>query len=146
VAATKPEGQAVAAFVRDTLVADTGAGGVNTLLGGRIYRDQVPQPAILPALIIDAVRWVPLNTMSGTRVAAACYLSVHLIADGTDYAAINTVAARANVVVHGSSGSNGGVTIVKLENIEPDLAYPEDEAGRAYRHLVLSYRTPAYAV
>ena len=46
------EGQRVAAFVFDRLAADTGAGGVSTLVGGRIYRDVVPQTAVLPAVTL----------------------------------------------------------------------------------------------
>jgi hypothetical protein len=142
--ATKPEGQAVAALVWAALAADTGAGGVSTLLGGRIYRDRVPQSAALPAAVIDSVRWVPLNTMNGRRVAVQGYLSVHFIGDGSDYGSINPAAARADVVVHGLAGANGGVTAVKLENVGPDTAYTEDDAGKVYVHITMDYRTPAY--
>ena len=142
--ATKLEGQAVAALVFDALKADAGAGGVNTLLGGRIYRDQVPQGVALPALFVGAVRWVPLNTMNGSRAAVQAYLDVHLIAEGASYDPINPAAQRADVVVHGLAGANSGVNVVNLENVGPDVAYPEDDAGKSYRHLVMSYRTPAY--
>ncbi|HEX5164226.1 MAG TPA: hypothetical protein VFV93_02420, partial [Thermomicrobiales bacterium] len=62
-AATKPEGQAVAALVFDALKADTGAGGVNTLVGGRIYRERAPQAAAVPAVVIGGVTWEPANTV-----------------------------------------------------------------------------------
>ena len=143
--ATKLEGQAVAALVWSALAADTGAGGVSTLLGGRLYREKVPQAAALPALFVGAVRWVPTNTRSGRRVAVQAYLDVHLVGDGNDYGAINPAAFRADAVVHGLAGSDSGVNVVKLENVGPDLAYTEDEAGKLYSHIVLSYRTPAYA-
>lgn len=143
--ATKLEGQAVASLVWSALNTDTGAGGVSTLLGGRIYREKVPQSVPLPALVIGAVRWVPTNTRSGVRVAVQAYLDVHLIADGNDYGAINPAAFRADAVVHGLAGFDSGVNVVKLENVGPDMAYQEDDAGKVYSHLVLSYRTPAYA-
>jgi hypothetical protein len=144
-AATKLEGQAVAALVWTALAADTGPGGVSTLLEGRVYRDRVPQAAPLPALVVGAVRWVPTNTMSGRRVAVQAYLDVHLIAEGGSYESINPAAFRADVVVHGLAGSDSGVNVVKLENVGPDQAYPEDDSGKSFRHIVLSYRTPAYA-
>lgn len=144
-AATKPEGQAVASLVYAALAADTGAGGVSTLLGGRIYRDQVPQLAALPALVVGGVRWQPLNTRAGVRVAVMAHLDLHLIADGIDYAAINAAAQRADVVIQGLAGTNGGVNAVKLVNVGPNVAYPETDAGKTYSHLVQTYQSPAYA-
>jgi len=48
--------------IRTLLVADAGAGGVNTLTGGRIYHMQAPKDAALPLLVYTGVA----EAVSGT--------------------------------------------------------------------------------
>ncbi len=141
--ATKLEGLAVASFVWNTLNNDAGAGGVNTLLGGRIYVGRVPQAAALPAALITMVASTATNTMGGRRVVERTVVDVHLIADGIDYAALNTVAKRVDTVLQNAAGSNAGVQAVELVK-EQTTAYSEDDAGKSYVHVVQTFATPSY--
>jgi hypothetical protein len=136
------EGQQVAGWIYDQLVADVGAGGVNTLLGGRIYRDRVPQTAALPAATVSLVSHVDENTVGGRRVFAVTLTDVRVVGDGTAYQ--NTVAARVDTVLQNASGARNGVTVVELRR-DGVQAFIEDEAGRAFSHVIQTFRTEAHA-
>lgn len=135
----------MARYVYGLLTADTGAGGVSTLLGGRIYARRVPQGAALPAAIVQLVSAVPLNTMGGIRVAKNALVDVHLIAEGSDAAPLVDIADRVDLVLQGAGGSQDDAAVVELVCVN-ELEYDEDDAGKVYTHLIQSYRTAAYAV
>lgn len=135
------EGQQVAGWVYDQLVADNGAGGVHTLLGGRIYRDRVPQSAALPAATVTLVSHVDENTVGGRRVFAVTLVDVRVVADGTAYQ--NTAAARVDTVLQNAAGTRNGVRAVELRR-EQVQAFIEDDAGKSYAHLILTYRSEAH--
>lgn len=123
-------------------MADTGPGGVSTLVGARIYRDRVPQDAALPAVVVTLVSSVPTNTIGGRRVFQNVLVAVRVVSDGTAYA--NAVADRVDAVLQNAGGVKEGVTVVEL--IQSDSqAFVEDDNGRSYAHIVATYRTPAYA-
>lgn len=136
------EGQQVAGWVYDQLVADNGPGGVHTLCGGRIYRDRAPQLATLPAVTVTLVSHTDTNTVGGRRVFAATLVDVRVVGEGTGYQ--NTIAARVDAVLQNASGSRNGVNVVELRR-DMVQAFIEDEAGRSYAHLIQTFRTEAYA-
>lgn len=137
------EAQRVASLVWDILSADTGAGGVHTLTGGRIYRDRVPQgPNMLPAVTITLVSSAPTNTRGGNRVAQNVLVDVRVVTEGTTYG--NAIADRIDAVLQNVGGSKDTVRVVELVQ-DAVQAYIEDDAGKSYAHIVATYRTPAYA-
>lgn len=136
------EGQQVAGYIFDQLVADAGAGGVNTLLSGRIYRDVVPQTAALPAATISLISHVDEGTRGGFRIFARTVIDVRVVGDGTAYQ--NTVAARVDAVLQNAIGSRNGVTIVKLRR-DGVQAFIENDSGKLYAHIVQTFRTEAHA-
>lgn len=136
------EGQQVAGWMFDRLVADNGAGGVHTLTGGRIYRDRVPQAALLPAVTVTLVSHVDENTIGGRRAFAVTLTDVRVVGDGTAYQ--NTIAGRVDSVLQNATGSRNGVTVVELRR-DGVQAFIEDEAGKSYAHVIQTYRSEAYA-
>lgn len=136
------EGQRVASLVFDLLKADTGTGGVNTLVGGRIYRDRVPQGIALPAITITLVSSVPENTVGGRRVFQNVLVDVRVVSDGAVYA--NDIADRADTVLQNRGGLKETVSVVELVQ-DAVQAFVEDDNGKSYAHIVATYRTPAYA-
>jgi hypothetical protein len=136
------EGQQVAGWIYDQLVADNGAGGVHTLTGGRIYRDRVPQAATLPAVTVGLVSHVDENTVGGRRVFAVTLTDVRVVGDGTAYQ--NTIAGRVDTVLQNATGTRNSVRIVELRR-DGVQAFIEDEAGKSYSHLIQTYRTEAHA-
>jgi hypothetical protein len=136
------EGQRVASLVFDLLKADTGAGGVNTLVSGRIYRDRVPQTALLPAVTVSLVSGTDTNTIGGIRVFQNVLVDVRVVSDGVNYA--NSIADRVDTVLQNTGGTKDTVRVVELTR-DQVMAFIEDDAGKSYSHIVATYRTPAYA-
>lgn len=137
------EGQQVAGWVYDTLKADTGAGGVSTLLGGRIYRDRVPQDAALPAATITLVSHVDDVTIGGLRAYAVTLVDVRVVGAGRSYQ--NDAAARADVVLDQAAGTRNGVSVVKLRR-DALQAFIEEDSGQQFAHLIQTYRSEAFAL
>lgn len=137
------EGYDVCSLVYTLLRADAGPGGVNTLLGGRIYQDRVPQAAPLPAATIALVAAPPTNTLGGVHVKSTVSVDVRVVAAGASYAPIEPIARRVDVVLHGASGTAGETYAYKLEKID-ERREATDEAGASFRHLIDTYRTEAH--
>lgn len=135
------EAQRVASLVWDILKADTGGSGVNTLVGGRIYRDLVPQGALLPAITITLVSSVPTNTLGGRRVFQNVLVDVRVVTDGTVYG--NAIADRVDAVLQNTSGLKDTVHVVELVQ-DAVQAFIENDSGKSYAHIIATYRTPAY--
>ena len=135
------EAQRAVAYVFDSLKADS---QFSTALGGRLYRDQVPQAATLPAGIVSLVSSTDSATLGAGRVFAMTLIDVHLIASGASYGPINAAADRADAVLQNRTGTSGGIHVVELRR-EQTQAFLEVEAGVTYSHVILSFRTEAYA-
>ena len=136
------EAQRVASLVFDLLAADTGAGGVHTLTGGRIYRDLVPQTAALPAVTVTLVSSTPANTVGGRRVFQNVLVDVRVVAAGSVYA--TTIADRVDAVLQNAGGVKDAVNVVELVQ-DSAQAFVETDNGKTYSHIVATYRTPAFA-
>jgi hypothetical protein len=137
------EGQRVASFVWSALTGDAGAGGVNTLLGGRIYRDQVPQAAALPAATVTLVSATDSNTLSGIRGFVSVLVDVRVVGSGATYGPLNPIADRVDAVLQGKHGTDGVVVVVKLRREQPQ-AFLETDSGVTYAHVIQTFRTEAY--
>jgi len=137
------EGYDVCSLVYTLLVADSGPGGVATLLGGRIYQDVVPQAAALPAATVSLVAAPDTNTLGGVHVGATIDVDVRVVAAGTSYAPILPAARRAQVVLAEAYGTNGESYAYRLRRID-FRRMAESDAGAPYRHLIGTYRTEAH--
>ena len=135
------EGQRVVSLVFDLLKADTGGSGVNTLVSGRIYRDRVPQSALLPAITVTLVSSTDTNTLGAVRVFTNNLIDVRVVSDGASYA--NAIADRVDAVLQNVGGLKEAVHTVELRR-EQVIAFQEDDAGKLYSHVVATYRTEAY--
>jgi Protein of unknown function (DUF3168) len=144
------EGYDVCALVWALLVADSGPGGVNALLGGtptvpgRIYQDVVPQAATLPAATVGLVAAPDLNTRGGEHVAATIDVDVRVVTNGIEYGPIVPIARRVQTTLDGAAGTRGESYAYKLRRID-FRRLAETDAGVSYRHLIGTYRTEAHA-
>lgn len=134
----------VAAFVWSALTSDAGVGGVNTLLAGRIYHDQVPQAAQLPAATITVVSGTDSVTVGGLRAFDVVLLDVRVVGAGAAYGTIGPIADRVDQVLDGLHGTNGGAVVVKLRR-DGVQRFVENEAGASFAHIVQTFRSEAYA-
>jgi Protein of unknown function (DUF3168) len=145
------EGHDICSLVWSLLVADSGPGGVNTALGGtagvpgRIYQDVVPQAAALPAATVGLVAAPDTVTLGGLHVGSVVDVDVRVVAAGTSYGPIATIARRMTTVLDGAAGTADGTYAYKLRRI--DLRrLAETDAGVSYRHLIATFRTEAHPV
>lgn len=135
------EGQRAAAFVFSALAADA---AFSQAIGGRLYRDQVPQTATLPAATVTLVSSTDMLTLGADRVWASCLVDVRLVAAGPSYSPINAAADRADAVLSHLGGTNGGAQIVEVRR-EQVMAFLENDAGATFSHIVQTFRTEAYS-
>lgn len=125
------------------LRADTASGGVNTLSGGRIYRDLVPQSAALPAVVITTQAATDDVAIGGHRVTTSVLLNVRVVTTAADYVAVKALADRVDTVLDGATGSQDTVLIGKTVR-DSTQQYLEVEDGITYANVVQLYRTRAY--
>ena len=145
------DGVEVCAFVWSRLVADSGPGGFNTLLGGtvtqpgRIYRDRVPQAAALPAATVSLVAAPDLTTLGGVRVMTTVDVDVRIVGAGAgSYGPLAPISKRADVVLDQAGGSAGAAYVYKLRRAD-FRSFVEDDGGQAFTHLISTYRTESHA-
>lgn len=135
------EAQRVAALVFDALKADA---ALSTMLGGRVYRDQVPAAATLPAATVTVVSSVSALTLGGNRVLDTVLVDVRVVTNGASYGPINPAADQVDAVLQGLGGVSGGVDTVKLRRDQTQL-FIENEAGTQHAHIIQTYRSEAFA-
>jgi len=142
------EGLDVCELVWTLLASDNGVGGVNRLLGGsatttgRIYRDRVPAAAILPAATVGLVSHVDTNTLGGVRAFAVADVDVRVVGDGSSYGPLAPIAERADTVLQAASGTRDQTYVYRLRRTAVQ-AFPEDDAGKSFTHVIQTYRTEA---
>lgn len=110
------------AAVIERLQSDTGAGGVHTLTGGRIYRDTFANPtgpAAYPIVTVSAIAAPTLNTADGTHVWQMCTIITKVTDTGIDYRAASAINRRIieRLEEYGEVVKDG-VYIVKLRRTE----------------------------
>lgn len=144
------EGHDVCTLVWSLLVADSGPGGVNTLVGGtpttpgRIHQGVIPQGVALPGITIGLVAAPDTNTIGGAHVLSTVDVDVRAVTSGTSYGPIVPIARRINAVLEGAGGASGETFAAYLREIDFRRA-EESDAGASYRHLIATYRTEAHA-
>lgn len=138
------EGVRLRRFIFNRLTADTGPGGVATLVGGRIYVREAPQSVALPAVVVQPVASVPTNTLGGARVFATSQADARVICDGGNTGSQVAIADRIDAVLQEAAGVQDAAIVVKLVRTDEN-EFTTQEAGKSYVHLVLTYGTPVYA-
>jgi hypothetical protein len=136
------EAQRVAAFVFDALKADA---TLTSMLGGRVYRDQVPANATLPAATVGVVSSVDSSTLSAERVFDMVLVDVRVVTNGASYGPINAAADQVDTVLQERIGTSGGVAVVKLRRDQVQT-FIENESGVQHAHIIQTYRTEAHAL
>lgn len=136
------EAQRVMGYVVATLQADP---QLATSIGGRVYRDRVPAGAALPAVTVSLVAATDVLTLGADRVIQGVDLDVRVVAEGVSYTPVNGPADRIDAVLANRVGTRDGVQIVELRRTQVQ-SYVEDEAGKAYVHLVTTYHTESHAI
>jgi hypothetical protein len=87
--------------------ADTGAGGVSTLVGDRIYTDEAPQNSAYPMVLISAQSpAMDIVTLGPHRGAIDALYWVRVVGKGASKAALDTIYARIDYLLQDAGGFN----------------------------------------
>lgn len=99
---TEPRTEAGVAetWLLTTLLADSGAGGVADLTGGRIFGPLAPQGAEWPYVVFSYLSGTDLMVQDGTRVWAAMTYLIEAIDQRREYDRVDVIAARMDAVLH----------------------------------------------
>lgn len=125
------------------MTADTGTGGVNTLTGGRVYRDLIPQQVAFPAIVIGLQSSVDDVAIGGARVTSNVLINIRTVTNAANYAAIRTIADRIDAVLTAATGTQDGVKIGKIIR-EGTQQYMEVDTGVTYASIVQLFRCHTY--
>jgi hypothetical protein len=144
------ESEQVVALAYQALNADT---TLNTTLavGGRIHRDAIPEGGTFPAITLQPVAAVDLNTRGGVHIWQNVQLLVKVTDRFTGAAAsyvtkLIPIAKRVHVILAELTGTVDGVYVVKLRRINAPPQPPEIRAGVRYATLNQVFETEALPI
>lgn len=139
------EAESVVGAAVQRLTSDTGPGGVSTLVGGRIYRDMIPQGAGYPAVVVAVQAATDDLTMGGDHVLQDVLVLVKVVDRGASYTTVQPIAKRIAERLEGYGRIvQDGVHIVKFRREAAPPQPAEVEQGVRYLHLNQLFRTEAY--
>lgn len=96
-------------IVEDLTAYLEGNAGLSALIAGRVYAQNLPQKAALPAVVYSEVSGKRMETMEGTtglndgRYQITCY--------ALDYKTAKQVSQAVRAALHGFSGAMGGTNV-----------------------------------
>lgn len=123
------------------LSGDAGAGGVNTLVGGRIYAYVAPSGAAFPLVVYSRQAGHDVMGVGTVRIMASELYQVKVIGKGAtvSFGAIKAVADRIDSLLQGASGSVVDGLILSCVR-EQAISYVENSGSDIYSHLGGLYR------
>lgn len=128
-------------WLHDTLTADA---ALTALVAGRIYADLAPQTARWPAVVFNEQAPVDTLGVDGARLLTSGTWQVKVITDEPSWQGLGRQAAdRVDDLLHGASGTAGGVTVGTCHR-EQTVRFVEAVEGKQFRHLGGLYRINVY--
>lgn len=123
------------------LSGDGGAGGLNTLVGGRIYAYVAPQGVQSPLVVYSYQSGYDVRGVGPTRVMASLLYQIKAVGVGTtpQLLALQSVADRIDWLLQAASGTvaDGRVLVCVREG---GVSYIETDNSVVYTHLGGLYR------
>ena len=124
--------QAVVDAIYTAFSGDTGAGGVSTLTGARIYNAIGPENVALPWLEFHLVTDVPQNFFSGQNLDSEFDVNVYGLRSAGSKVT-RTIAERVYTLMHAVALTITGITGASTWCLDRGTTDPEEDA---YRHLM----------
>lgn len=137
----------VDAWIKQTLTADTGAGGLfdpATAVGqgarvSGVWSEKIPPAELLPAIRMSDLSPSDVNSVNGYRILVVGVFLVAVVGRTDDWGDLVAAADRLDTLLHRATGSFDGVTIESCVRQSP-FRLPEDDGDVHYRHLGGTYR------
>ncbi|MEO0966431.1 MAG: DUF3168 domain-containing protein [Planctomycetota bacterium] len=120
--------EAVQSAIDDALRADTAAGGVAALVGGRVYEDAAPDDAPLPLVRHAVVTNPAVFSLQADRLEIE--FQVDTYAERFDRAAARAVAGAVDALLHRGSLSVAGFSGGQVLRTDAGVPSTEDELCR----------------
>jgi hypothetical protein len=113
------------------LSGDTGTGGVVTLVSTRIYNGVAAQGAAYPMVVYQSLSGVDVQGVGAAFIMENEIFSIKAVTQSQTYTSAETIANRINVLLHKTSGTTTGGTVIacvrmyvdKMEIIEAGVTY-----------------------
>jgi len=128
-------------WLYSVLSGDTGAGGVSTLAGARIYAYVAPIGTAFPVVVFSHQGSHDVRGVGPGRIMASSVYQVKVIGQGTaaGFGAIKAIADRIDALLQGASGSVVDGYVLSCVREQP-ISYVETSEGKVYSHLGGLYR------
>ena len=128
-------------WLYSVLSGDTGAGGVNTLVGGRIYAYLAPERSAYPLVIFSHQGDYDVMGVGTARILASTLYQVKAVgkASAVSMMSLQAIADRIDALLQGASGTVTGGEIVSCVR-EQQISYVEYAESAVYGHLGGLYR------
>jgi len=123
------------------LSCDTGLGGVNTLVGGRIYAYQAPEGAVFPFVVYCRQAGHDVMGVGAARIMASEVYQVKVVgkAATVSFGTIKPIADRIDTLLQGASGTVVDGRVLSCVR-EQGISYVENSGSDVYSHLGGLYR------
>jgi len=123
------------------LTGDTGPGGVNTFVGGRIYAYVAPSGASFPFVVYSYQGGHDVQGIGPARIMASGVYQVKVVGKAATVAfgAIKAIADRIDTLLQGASGTVVDGRVLSCVR-EQGISYVEISGSDVYSHLGGLYR------
>lgn len=123
------------------LHADTGAGGVDTLVAGRIYVDEAPSGSTYPFVLISGQSALDVVSIGPHRVMVDCLYWIRVIGQGASKKALQTIYDRMDGLLQAAGGVTANIRVLMVNREQPIAGVPPATVnGVRYSQLGGSYR------
>ena len=113
----------------------TGSTSLAALVSTRIYRDEAPENATFPYVVMQQIDAVPVQNAFKDRLMDGERWQIKAVNKATDYTTVNSIAALVETLLHKTRGSN-----VLSSVLEFKMPLSEKDNGITYKSMILDFR------
>ena len=127
--------------------ADNGAGGVDTLVSGRIYVDEAPAGSVYPFVLISGQSALDVVSIGPHRVMVDTLYWIRVIGQGASKKALQAIYDRLDGLLQAAGGTTSAIRVLMVNREQPIAGIPPATVnGVRYTQLGGSYRAYVQAI
>lgn len=113
----------------------TGSTSLAALVSTRIYRDEAPENATFPYVVMQQIDAVPVQNAFRDRLMDGERWQIKAVNKANSYTTVNSIAALIETLLHKTRGSN-----VLSSVLEFKMPMSEKDNGITYKSMILDFR------
>ena len=113
----------------------TGSTSLAALVSTRIYRDEAPENATFPYVVMQQIDAVPVQNAFKDRLMDGERWQIKAVNKANSYTTVNSIAALIETLLHKTRGSN-----VLSSVLEFKMPLSEKDNGITYKSMILDFR------